>query len=426
MQKRNLTPSEIKSICNQISGFKNTPVAIAVSVRNKLKEQLKLQLKTIIIYPSMIPFLIKEVKDSFNKSLASPGEMVGIIGAQSIGERQTQMTLNTFHRAGLVSATVLTGVPRFSELLNATKNPKSKSCTIKFKGESKTIADARKFGKNIVYVNLKNIVHDIKSLTEIPTEYWYNVYCTIHNIDLSNFSHVVRCHLNIEELFKKKINPVIIIESLERNFEDIKCIISPLKNGFLDIFLNPEDEDIEEMHFFCESVFIPNILQLKIMGIDDIIDIFYQDDEDGNWIAVTNGSNFKELGALPEIEFSELLSNDMWEIYYNLGIEAARQFLIDEFTFVVSSDGSYINERHIMLITDIMTQHGGIISISRYGMKREVVGPLAKASFEESLDNFMKAGAFGETDLATGCSGSIMIGKMTKAGTGLCDLILEE
>ena len=81
-------------------------------------------------------------------------------------------------------------------------------------------------------------------LSTTPSFPMYNVYCNIHNIDLSNFSHVVRCHLNIEELFKKKINPVIIIESLERNFEDIKCIISPLKNGFLDIFLNPEENGL--------------------------------------------------------------------------------------------------------------------------------------------------------------------------------------
>ena len=78
-----------------------------------------------------------------------------------------------------------------------------------------------------------------------------------------------------------------------------------------------------------------------------------------------------------------------------------------------------------MLIADIMTQLGGIVSVSRYGMKREITGPVAKASFEESLDNFMKAGAYGEIDETKGCSGSIMIGKQVKAGTGICELVLE-
>ena len=78
-----------------------------------------------------------------------------------------------------------------------------------------------------------------------------------------------------------------------------------------------------------------------------------------------------------------------------------------------------------MLIADIMTQLGGIVSVSRYGMKREITGPVAKASFEESLDNFMKAGAFGEVESTKGCSASVMIGKTCKLGAGLCDIVLE-
>ena len=147
MQKRNLTPSEIKSICNQIVGFRDLPTPISNSVLSNLKKQLKEQLQDLKIYPNIVPFIVKEVRKQFHSTLAAPGEMVGIIGAQSIGERQTQMTLNTFHRAGLVSATVVTGVPRFTELLNATRHPKSRSCTIRFKNQPKTILDARENGK---------------------------------------------------------------------------------------------------------------------------------------------------------------------------------------------------------------------------------------------------------------------------------------
>jgi DNA-directed RNA polymerase II subunit RPB1 len=353
--------------------------------------------------------------------------MVGIIGAQSIGERQTQMTLNTFHRAGLISTTVVTGVPRFTELLNATKHPKSRSCTIRFKQQPTSIAEARENGKKIVHITLKDIVSDIELLAEIPDEIWYDIYCTIHDVNITDYSHVIRCSLNGENMFKRQIVPKDIVDAIECNFDEVRCVVSPLKVGVVDVFFKYEDEDEEtDVEMFSDSILIPNLLGIKISGVDDIKDIFYQDDEDGNWYAVTNGSNFKELGSLSNIEFSELVSNDMWEIYHNLGIEAARQFLIDEFTFVVSSDGSYINARHIMLVSDIMTQHGSILSISRYGIKREQTGPIAKASFEESLDNFMKAGAFGETDSTDGCSASIMLGKMTKAGTGLCELLLEE
>ena len=425
MQKRNLTPSEIKSICNQITGFKDLPVAIGNSVKSNLRMQIKEQLQNVKVYPSVIPSIIKEVRKQYHATLADPGEMVGIIGAQSIGERQTQMTLNTFHRAGLISTTVVTGVPRFTELLNATRHPKSRSCTIRFKQQPTSIAEARENGKKIVHIALKDIVNDIELMKEIPEEIWYDIYCGIHDIDITDYSHVIRCTLNGENLFKRQIAPKNIVEAIERNFDDIRCVVSPLKVGIVDVFFKYDEED-EDVEMFSDSILIPNLLGIKISGIDDIKDIFYQDDDDGNWYAVTNGSNFKELGSLSNIEFSELISNDLWEIYHNLGIEAARQFLIDEFTFVVSSDGSYINARHIMLVSDIMTQHGGILSVSRYGIKREQTGPVAKASFEESLDNFMKAGAFGETDATNGCSASIMLGKMTKAGTGLCDLLLEE
>ena len=425
MQKRNLTPSEIKSICNQITGFKDLPVAIGNSVKSNLRMQIKEQLQNVKVYPSVIPSIIKEVRKQYHATLADPGEMVGIIGAQSIGERQTQMTLNTFHRAGLISTTVVTGVPRFTELLNATRHPKSRSCTIRFKQQPTSIAEARENGKKIVHIALKDIVNDIELMKEIPEEIWYDIYCGIHDIDITDYSHVIRCTLNGENLFKRQIAPKNIVEAIERNFDDIRCVVSPLKVGIVDVFFKYDEED-EDVEMFSDSILIPNLLGIKISGIDDIKDIFYQDDDDGNWYAVTNGSNFKELGSLSNIEFSELISNDMWEIYHNLGIEAARQFLIDEFTFGVSSDGSYINARHIMLVSDIMTQHGGILSVSRYGIKREQTGPVAKASFEESLDNFMKAGAFGETDATNGCSASIMLGKMTKAGTGLCDLLLEE
>ena len=109
----------------------------------------------------------------------------------------------------------------------------------------------------------------------------------------------------------------------------------------------------------------------------------------------------------------------MWDIYETLGIEATREFLIEEFMFVVSSDGTYINDRHIKLLVDTMTVAGTIWPISRYGMKREQTGPLAKASFEECLDNLLKAGANNEVETTQGVSASIICGKRSKIGTGM-------
>jgi hypothetical protein len=112
----------------------------------------------------------------------------------------------------------------------------------------------------------------------------------------------------------------------------------------------------------------------------------------------------------------------MWEIYNVFGIEAVRQFLIDEFMDVVSSDGTFVNSSHVELLVDLMVYTGSIISISRYGQKKVGSGPLSKASFEESLENFLKAGLNGEIETTEGVSASIMLGKIPKTGTGIFDL----
>jgi DNA-directed RNA polymerase beta' subunit len=423
--KRHLTQSEIKRICAQINSFNYASKQIKNPIINNIRKNIRNQLKNIKVYPEIIPELIKNIKQCFNESLVKPGESVGIIMAQSIGERQTQMTLNTFHKAGLISSTVLTGVPRFSELLNATKNPKSRTCNITFNKHCETLNELRNIGKNIVFADL-NAITETVNLIKVTQETWYSVFCNINEIDISSYEYAIRFKLSKQELFKKGISPTIITQIIKDNFEDIECILSPMKYSILDIFFEFQDDSQEKIQTFCDNNLIPILLETKINGINNIKDIFYQLDESSNdWLIMSNGSNFKELAGLPYIDFSTLMANDMWEIYNNLGVEAARQFLIDEFTFVVSSDGSYINERHIMLIADIMTQHGSIVSISRYGMKREEIGPLAKASFEESLDNFMKAGEYGEIETTVGCSASIILGKLTKSGTGICDLLLE-
>jgi DNA-directed RNA polymerase II subunit RPB1 len=115
----------------------------------------------------------------------------------------------------------------------------------------------------------------------------------------------------------------------------------------------------------------------------------------------------------------------MWEVYNTMGIEATREFLIEEFTNVVSSDGTFINPSHILLLVDVMTYQGNITSVSRYGMKKEQMGVLSRASFEESLDQFCNAGFYSEKDLIKSVSANIMVGKRSSIGSGLCGLMMD-
>ena len=115
----------------------------------------------------------------------------------------------------------------------------------------------------------------------------------------------------------------------------------------------------------------------------------------------------------------------MWEVYELFGIEGTRKFLIEELKNIVSSDGTFINESHLMILADLMTNNGSIQSISRYGMKREQISVLTRSSFEESLEHFSKAAFFSERESINSVSASIMCGKRSNVGTGAMSIMVD-
>jgi DNA-directed RNA polymerase II subunit RPB1 len=175
---------------------------------------------------------------------------------------------------------------------------------------------------------------------------------------------------------------------------------------------------------YIKEIVLEKIQEIIISGIQGIRDYYIQNDKEKGWFIETIGNNFIELLGNSCFDFYTIISNNMWDIYNCFGIEAARQFLFEELWNLVTSDGSYINPCHVMLLVDIMTHHGSIVSISRYGMKKENASVLIKSSFEESVDNFLNAAFFSETDHVNGVSASIICGKRSHMGTGLCDLLM--
>ena len=178
------------------------------------------------------------------------------------------------------------------------------------------------------------------------------------------------------------------------------------------------------IEIYLEEIVKPKLLEIEICGIKNIKNYHYIK-EDNRWKIQTEGSNIFDILHLPYIDISTISSNNMWDIYNVMGIEATRQFLIEEFTNVVSSDGTFINPAHILLLVDIMTYQGHITSVSRYGMKKEQMGVLSRASFEESLDQFCNAGFYSEKDIIRSVSANIMCGKRSCIGSGLCNLIMD-
>ena len=432
--KRKLNISEITDILSGINIRSDLPEEIKQSSKTQIINNLKKQLNEIEIYPDMISQLKSNIIKQYHKSIVSPGESVGILTAQSIGERQTQMTLNTFHSAGVAIKTVITGVPRFSELLNATKEPKSRSCEVYFKEGNSTIAELRKtISNSIREFTFKDLYTSYESISEIREKSWYKSFEILYSDRFRNFSNCITYKLDIDMIFEYSIDLKEIAEKISNEYEDLCCIFSPNYIGEIDIFVDvseieiPDDNEFIKNNYiniYLDEVVVNNISNILICGIENIKDIFYKKDGD-KWMIETDGSNFQSLMSHPSIDKFKLISNDMWEIYKNLGIEAAREFLVEEFKNVISSDGTYINNRHILLLVDMMTFSGNILSISRYGMKKEHTGPLAKASFEESLDNFLKAGIFNDVESTNGISASIMCAKRSQVGTGMNEVMVD-
>ena len=235
-------------------------------------------------------------------------------------------------------------------------------------------------------------------------------------------------------MYHNKIEFNQIKTAIESKYKDLQVVYSPINILELHVFIKDTKLNLldtiqyvtedNKWEVYTEDIIIANLNKVLVCGIEGIKDYIISKDNNDEYFIETEGTNLCKLLASPKVDATRTISNNMWNICECFGIEATRQFLIDEFSKVLNSDGTFINYRHIKLLVDTMTFAGGIISISRYGT-RDKVSPMARASFEESLDNFLKAGAFGELETTKSISSSIMLGKNSRIGTGLCDIMYD-
>jgi len=232
-------------------------------------------------------------------------------------------------------------------------------------------------------------------------------------------------------MYKYKINILDISKIIEKEYNDLFCVFSPINNEQLDIFIDVSNiKFTEEKLLFINpeninEIYIEECVQqilekLIICGVPGIKAIYYTNEKD-EWYIDTDGTNFRSLLGLNIIDMTRLESNNVWDIYDNLGIEASREFLLNEFTNIMRD----ISPCHIKLLVDKMTYTGTISSISRYTLRKDESGPISKASFEESVDLFLKAAFAGDIERTRGVSAAIVCGKRAKCGTGFVDLKID-
>ena len=440
MQKRNLSREEIDYI------FQNVQELIPNFLDQRLKDnvlqnitgELRSDLSKLMIYPECIDKLKKEVEFRIKRSIVPPGESVGLLSSQSIGEKNTQMTLNSFHSAGLALSLVVTGVPRLLEILNCTKNQKSvqNKFQVKKKYGSNIENIQKTIGNTLRSIYLKDLIQSvsisINKNSETSTDedsVWHEFFLFFfpskHTLSDSSYNAKITYKLDIDKLYRYKIQLLKIKKEIEKKFDDVTVVFSPLYIGQLHVFLyieidknNPHVE--KQLNIFYKDVLKSKIEEdILLYGVPNIKD-YYISKENNEYIVTTIGSNLKELCTLKYIDQSTLQTNNLWEIYTISGIEGARKFLIEELKQIVNNE---INECHIQLLVDTMLSSGSINSISRYSMKKDRTSLLTRSSFEESIDHFSKGGLFGEQEHVNSVSSNIILGSFSNVGTGLGQVI---
>jgi DNA-directed RNA polymerase II subunit RPB1 len=422
--------------------------------------------------------LLETITLDYKRAIVTPGEMVGMIAGQSIGEVSTQMTLNTFHFAGVASKSNVTrGVPRIEEILSLSENPKNPSLTIFLKKEEETQKDkAQSIMYMLEHTKLQEIVNSIEicfdpdDLSTLIAEdkdsieqfkAFENLIDECNEFSLTNDENekskwIIRMEMDREIMLEKNITMDDINFTLKNCFESqITCVFSDYNSEKLifrirmneviknnsskgaqkKIKVNPLDQSdhIYILKNFQDQL-LQNVVLRGIKGINKvtirkIIDTVFEKNgiykKEDIWVLDTVGTNMIDVLALDYIDPTQVLSNNIVEVYNVLGIEAARQTILNELVDVISYDGTYINYHNYCVLCDRMTSTSKLISISRHGINNDNIGPIAKASFEETPEMFIKAAKHGELDNMKGVSANVMCGQEGFFGTSLFQVVLD-
>jgi DNA-directed RNA polymerase II subunit RPB1 len=427
------------------------------------KKALEILLQTIIL--------------TYKRAIVAPGEMVGMIAAQSIGEPTTQMTLNTFHFAGVASKSNVTrGVPRIEEILSLSASIKNPSLTVYLKEDEQSDKDkANTIQYMLEHTKLSEIVTSV-SICFDPDD--LNTLISEDKLTMSQYRDfesmvdecmgqdlgeetnekskwIIRMEMDPEIMLEKNITMDDVNFTLNNTYKDeISCVYSDynadklvfrirmnniLKNASgksgKKVKINPLDQSdqIYILKNFQDQLLdgivlrgVKNINKVILRKIkDNLVEKGGAFTKEDIWVLDTIGTNLLGVLGLDYIDSRRTISNDIVEIFDVLGVEAARQCIYNELAEVLEFDGSYVNAHHMALLCDRMTFSSKLISIFRHGINNDDIGPIAKASFEETPEMFLKAARHAELDTLRGISANVMCGQEGLFGTAAFQVVLD-
>ncbi len=333
--------------------------------------------------------VLEELARRYSKAMFEPGEAIGIITAQSISEPATQMTMRTYHFAGSAGIQVTLGLPRMIEIFDAKKEPDTPMMTIYLKDKYNTKSHAKKLAEWIKEKDFSNYVKSIK-------------------LDLVNYEVKIYYNENVTDEVAHKMEDV-----LKKNFKEFG--IKRYKNYIL--LTIPKDYDYKKVYKLKSK-----ILSLHVTGIKGIKNVVVRKIGE-DWVINTLGSNLGEVLKLKEVDIKRTRTNNIYEVWKVLGIEAARNVIIQEAMQTLQQQGLNVDIRHIVLVADTMTFSGRVRAVGRYGVAGAKQSVLARAAFEETIKHLTNAAIKGEVDEFKGMFENVMVGQVVPAGTGMVELI---
>lgn len=331
--------------------------------------------------------IIKRVVEGYEYACIEACEAAGVVSAQSIGEPGTQMTMRTFHYAGVAEINVTLGLPRLIEIVDARKNPSTPMMSVYLTEDYAKDRDmARKLAWNIEATHISHLGSLSTDITEM----------------------LVTIELNEKVITQRGITPEEVAEKLE---DELGSTVEIDGNVLM---VHPENESYRELLQLSK-----NVENVTLKGISDIKRVVIRkEDTIDEYVLYTEGSSLKHIDDLDGVDMTRSTTNNINEIYEVFGIEAARNSIIKEATDTLREQGLSVDVRHIMLVADIMTVDGEVKAIGRHGISGEKASVLARAAFEVTVNHLLDAGMRGDVDELRGVTENVIVGQPIQLGTG--------
>ncbi|EEZ92743.1 MAG: RNA polymerase Rpb1 domain 5 [Candidatus Parvarchaeum acidiphilum ARMAN-4] len=338
---------------------------------------------------------LAELEKIYLRSLVTPGEAVGVIAAQSIGEASTQLTLRTKHAAGLSVINTTTGLPRLVEIFDSKKDISTPFMDIYLKPEyASSKQKASEVANKLIEINIEDITHS------------YTV---------SLRKKLIEFILDKELLKEYGFTPKDILAKLSK----LKVSASIEKDSL--IIVDKSADSVKKLIRLRNK-----IVEINLSGLPGVSRAILNQNSQGNYWIKTIGTNLSEVLKMEEIDQKNTVSNDIIEVSKVLGIEAARNLIIEEVNATLQNVGLTVDLRHIFLIADAMCLDGAVRGIGRYGLSGEADSVLARASFEVPLKHLIEAGMYHESDPFKYVANDIMSNQVIPIGTGRVELVVKE